>query len=70
PTKRVGRKLLISIHDSEVADEDLRELIALLQRYNVDKRQLAQFVSEKNAAWFRDDPATYWHEDVFKSASS
>jgi hypothetical protein len=63
----VGRQLLITVEENDLPDTDLRELIALFHRYNVDKKQLAQFVTPANASWFRDDDQMYWHRDVFSA---
>jgi hypothetical protein len=45
-------------------DDDLRQLLAICQRYGVDMRQLAKFETEKNRSWFRD-PLKYWYKAVF-----
>lgn len=47
-----------------ISDEALRDLIALLWRYKVPMKQLAQFESPRNVTWFRS-PKTYWHKKVF-----
>ena len=44
--------------------DDLRQLIALLHRYNADMRQLAKFETAKNRDWFCD-PKKFWHKAVF-----
>jgi hypothetical protein len=64
----VGPKLLMDIDPRGLADADLREIIGLFHRYGVDKRQLGVLLSEKNAVWFRDDRAAFWHRDVFGKA--
>src|SRR5262245_53355416 len=35
-------------------DDDLREIIALFQRFGVNMRQLARFETPENAGWFRN----------------
>jgi len=50
-------------------DEDLRELIAFHERYDIDMRQLAAFKTSVNAPWFAD-PCMFWHDKVFGSAAS
>ena len=50
-------------------DDDLRELIALHQRYAIDMRQLAALKTPGNAVWFAA-PGMYWHQSVFGSASA
>jgi hypothetical protein len=64
-TEGVGRSLRISIDDARLSDEDLKELIALFQRYHVEMKQLSQLVMADNAAWFRDDLNAYWHQAIF-----
>jgi len=44
--------------------DDLRQLLALCHRYDVDMRQLAKFETAQNRSWFRD-PQKYWHRSVF-----
>jgi hypothetical protein len=46
------------------SNSDLRELLALFRRYEVDMRQLARFAGGKDRAWFID-PTTTWHRAVF-----
>jgi hypothetical protein len=46
-------------------DEELRELIALLYRYQLNMRPLAAFKSKQNAAWFHGNSKAYWHTRVF-----
>jgi hypothetical protein len=43
---------------------DLREIIALLFRYNLDMTPLAALRTERNGKWF-DKPGMFWHESVF-----
>ena len=56
--------LTVQIDDSQFTDETLRELIALHHRYGIEMRQLAQFETSGNRAWFRK-PGAYWHKAVF-----
>ena len=44
---------------------ELRELLALFHRYNVDMRQLARFANDRRK-WF-SDPIAYWRAAVFGS---
>lgn len=44
--------------------DDLRQMLALCQRYGVNMRQLAKFKTSANAGWFVD-PKMYWHDAVF-----
>lgn len=47
------------------SDRSLRDLIALLFRYKIDMRPLAELKTEKNSVWFCD-PQKFWHKKVFK----
>ena len=44
--------------------DDLRELIAIGQRYGANMKQLARFETTANRKWFRN-PRGYWYEAVF-----
>jgi hypothetical protein len=59
----VGRDLHINVRPP--TDTELRELIALFRRYDVEQRQLARFLTPQNASWFRDDRAAYWRIAIF-----
>jgi len=48
--------------------DDLRQMLALCQRYGVDMQQLAKFKTAANEGWFAD-PKMYWHDAVFGSRS-
>ena len=61
-----GLHIQLARHPS---DEDLRELIALHQRYGVDMRQLAALKTPANASWFAV-PSMYWYDSVFGSATA
>jgi hypothetical protein len=60
-----GEKLHVRLKPRTVSDAELRELIALFHRYQLDKRPLAQFLTGGNRAWCRDDDRAYWRRDVF-----
>lgn len=54
-----------SLHVNVTVDEEnLRELIALFFRYNIDMRQLAQFGTEENENWFKR-PEKFWYKSIF-----
>jgi hypothetical protein len=55
-----GRSLFIELSNPPT-DDDLRELIGLFYRYDIDMRQLARF-SERD--WVRN-PDAFWHQRVF-----
>jgi len=60
----VGRDLRIEVAGQNVADSDLRELVALFARYEINSKQLAAFESTANSHWFRDKNS-YWYQSVF-----
>lgn len=49
---------------SRISKASLYDLLALCSRYGIPMRQLAQFETAANSAWFRD-PVKYWHKAVF-----
>ncbi len=59
-----GRRGLVVYLKRKPLNDELRELLALCQRYGVDMRQLARFETSRNRRWFRD-PKNYWHSAVF-----
>ena len=64
--KYEGRGYKLYIYCSPlVPDESLRELIALFYRYNIDMKQLQQFLRPENKCWFYDNTRAYWRERVF-----
>jgi hypothetical protein len=58
-----GPDLLLSV-PARLSNKTLREVIGLFARYNVDLRQLAVFLTEKNRPWFYN-PETFWFKRVF-----
>jgi hypothetical protein len=59
-----GRRGLVVYLKRRPRQDELRELLALCQRYSVNMRQLAKFETARNRHWFRD-PKKYWYLDVF-----
>lgn len=59
-----GRRGLVVYLKRKPLKDELRELLALCQRYGVNMRQLAKFETARNRHWFRD-PKKYWHSAVF-----
>lgn len=47
------------------SDKDLRELVALFFRYNVNMKPLAALRTKRNARWFSDNPDAFWYKKVF-----
>lgn len=48
----------------DINDDELRELIALFSRYEVDMSQLKQLATDNNKKWFQNEQA-YWYTDIF-----
>jgi hypothetical protein len=66
-TKYDGKldELYLYIKNKNISNKDLRELIALFYRYNIDMKQLRIFLTKKNKEWFFDPPKGYWYKRVF-----
>jgi hypothetical protein len=58
-----GPDLFISV-PTRLSNKTLREVIGLFFRYDIDMRQLAAFLTERNRTWLHD-PETFWFEKVF-----
>jgi len=59
-------EIVLSINSSIIDDTSLRELIALLYRYNLPLQQLAIFENPENQEWF-NDKNKFWHNEVFSN---
>jgi hypothetical protein len=46
--KGFGEELHINIDKSKLVEENLREILALFYRYNIDMKQLEIFLSDEN----------------------
>lgn len=64
-----GDELYIKLKESPIDNMSLREILALFYRYDVDMKQLAQFLNNKNKKWFYG-PQAYWFERVFDTENS
>lgn len=60
-----GTDIILEIKSQKISDDDLRELVGLFDRYDVDMRQLSQFLSRDNEKWFKLNTKSYWHKKVF-----
>jgi hypothetical protein len=63
-----GRRGLVVYLKRRPRKDELRELLALCQRYGVNMRQLAKFETARNRYWFCD-PKKHWHAAVFSPSS-
>lgn len=62
---QIHNELYLEVACLELRDDDLRELLALFYKYNIDMKQLGVFLSEDNKKWFSENTKTYWHKKVF-----
>ena len=58
-TEAKQKMVIINFEEPEPRKDELRELLAICQRYGVNMRQLAKFETATNRQWFRD-PQKYW----------
>lgn len=63
--KGIGNSLMLEV-ESPPSDEGLRELLAILHRYKINKEQLSQFETEANRHWFARNKYAFWYKGVFK----
>jgi hypothetical protein len=63
---RVDRGLELQLKEP-VDDESLRDLIALLTRYDLDRSVLAVLATAKNRSWFKNKKS-FWYNSVFHKA--
>ncbi len=60
-----GDELYLHVASVDLHDHDLRDLLGLFQRYNVDMKQLARLLTDENKHWFYDNKISFWHDKVF-----
>ncbi len=63
-----GRDLFVYFSRKDINEQDLRELIALCNRYHVNMKQLEVFLNKKNQAWLKDKSA-FWYRKIFPLGS-
>ena len=54
----------LHVRGRRISDRNLCELVALFYRYRISMKQLAQFESPRNRAWFTR-PGTFWRSRVW-----
>lgn len=59
-----GNELYLHICADDIHEYDLRDLLGLFRRYNVDMKQLSRFLTDENKKWFKN-PIMAWHKKVF-----
>jgi hypothetical protein len=60
-----GDEYYLYIKNHKIPDMDLREVIALFYKYDIEMTQLKQFLNDDNKKWFYDNKQAFWHEKVF-----
>jgi hypothetical protein len=63
----VGRELLLNIAISSLNKDGMRELLALLWRYDIPLAPLRPIAAKKKFAWLNDAQG-YWHSNLFTDA--
>lgn len=65
--KGAGRDLLLDIEIAALDKEAMRELLALLWRYEIPLTPLRAFAEKKKFDWLKDSQG-YWYSTMFKAA--
>ena len=60
----VGDELYLYVPEV-IADDDLRDILALFYRYKIDMKQLARFLNDTNRSWLYEGYKGYWYDNVF-----
>jgi len=60
----IGTKLHLKIRIDNLDKHDLREIIAVYERYHIDKRPIAALDRGIFRDWLHDKTA-YWYRDIF-----
>jgi hypothetical protein len=64
-------ELYLHFESNNIADDDLRELLALFYRYKIkNMHQLKLFLNDHNRAWFHGNEKAFWHKKVFGSVGA
>lgn len=63
--KGVGSDLLIEFSIG-ASEENVRDIIALFYRYNINMKQLAKLSTKRNSRWFTNKDM-YWYNLVFEA---
>ena len=60
-----GMDIVIEVLDQEIDESELREILAIFYRYEVDMKQLVCFNCNKFSSWFHD-VNSYWYKEIFE----
>jgi hypothetical protein len=58
-------ELYLDLCSTVISDEDLKDIIGLFYRYNIDMKQLQILLNDENKAWFQDNKKAFWHKRIF-----
>jgi hypothetical protein len=62
----IGDELHLEIVSDDIHDYNLRDLLGLFYRYNIDMKQLKRFLNNDNKKWFKEGKVKgYWYKRVF-----
>lgn len=63
---QVKKNILLYIWANDIHDYDLRNLLALFNRYKIrNMKQLSIFLNDENRKWFFENKKAYWYKRVF-----
>lgn len=63
-----GRDLIITLNVRRLNNESVRDLIALLWRYGVQLKPLAEIAATRRFSWL-NDPEWYWSQSMFEEGA-
>jgi len=61
----VGRIILLDIDEGKIDDEEMKELIGLLYRYNISLIPLQIFSKKEKFTWLSNS-VKFWYKSMFK----
>lgn len=63
--KYANKEIFLEPVSTDLHDNDLRDMIGLFYRYDMDMKGLKVFLNNENKKWFFDNKKTYWYKNVF-----
>lgn len=63
--ERQGGRLIISFKSARIAEQDLRDLIAVFARYQISMRDIKKFAAGEHKQWL-NNPDAYWYRSIFE----
>lgn len=65
PIKIPRDELHLMVKSNQIPDEDLRAIIGLFYKYDIDMKQLKVFAHEGNKTWMQRGRPSYWSPLIF-----